>query len=109
MACTTCHGASNNPSSGVPGASNWRIAPIGQQWETLDVSALCRQLTNLRHNGGRSLAQLEEHLTGDPLVQWAWHPGTDADGRPRVLPPVGQEDFRALVHRWVTLGARCPA
>jgi hypothetical protein len=109
MACMTCHGASNNPSSGVPGAPNWGIAPVGQQWETFDVAALCRQLTDPRHNGGRSIAQLEEHMTGDPLVQWAWHPGRDAKGRPRGLPPVGQEDFHALVHHWVASGARCPA
>ena len=35
---------------------------------------------------------LVEHLTSDPLVQWAWSPGGS-----RTLPPIGQSEFRDLV------------
>ena len=56
----------------------------------------------------RSIAQLEAHMNGDLLVHWAWHPGHDAAGHPRSLPPVSQDSFNDLVHRWLASGARCP-
>lgn len=107
--CATCHAERNNPASGVPGAPHWGVAPIAQQWETLDGGALCRRLINPNTNGGRSLAVLETHMNNDPLVQWAWHPGNNAAGQPRTLPPVDQQRFHALVHAWIAAGAACPA
>ena len=109
LACSTCHGTRNNGGSGVPGAPNWGVAPIGQQWETLDAIALCHRLSDPTTNGGRSLPKLEEHLNADPLVQWAWLPGTNAQGHPRSVPPIDQQTFHALVARWIEGGARCPA
>ena len=109
LACATCHSTRNNGGSGVPGAPNWGVAPIGQQWETLAAVALCHKLRDPATNGGRSLARLEEHLNADPLVQWAWSPGANAQGRPRSLPPIDQQTFHALVERWIKGGAPCPA
>ncbi len=107
--CSTCHSDRNNPSSGVPGAPHWGVAPIGQQWETLDGGALCRRLINPKTNGGRSLAVLETHMNDDLLVQWAWRPGRNAAGQARTTPPIDQEHFHALVHAWIAGGAACPA
>ena len=109
LACATCHGTRNNGASGVPGAPNWGLAPIGQQWETLDAFALCRKLRDPATNGGRSLAKLEEHLNADPLVQWAWSPGANAQGSLRSLPPIDQQTFHVLVERWIQGGAPCHA
>ncbi|HEY4082086.1 MAG TPA: hypothetical protein VGM81_15450 [Burkholderiaceae bacterium] len=108
LSCVACHAAKNNNESGVPGAPNWRVAPIGQQWETLDAAALCRKLRDPATNGARSLSQLEEHLNADALVQWAWSPGTDAHGHTRSLPPIDQKTFHALVSGWIAKGAPCP-
>ena len=109
LACATCHASRNNPSSGVPGAPNWGVAPISQQWETLDAVALCHRLRDPATNGGRSLQQLEAHLNADPLVQWAWSPGANAQGHQRSQPPLDQQTFHALVAHWIDRGARCPA
>lgn len=108
LACATCHASRNNATSGVPGAPNWGVAPIGQQWETLDAMTLCRRLRDPATNGGRTLAQLEAHLNTDPLVQWAWTPGANAQGHPRSQPPIDQQTFHALVARWIEGGAKCP-
>ena len=103
MTCSTCHQAINNTASGVPGAPNWHLAPLSMAWEGLSVSKLCRTLKDTSKNGGRSMPTLMEHLTGDPLVQWAWSPG--ANGRP---PPIGQNEFHELVRVWAASGALCP-
>src|SRR5262249_8686945 len=74
MRCTACHGRSNNPASGVPGAEeDWRLAPLSMGWQGLSRSELCRQLTDPARNGGRSGAAVIDHLK-TALVLWAWHP-----------------------------------
>lgn len=106
--CSTCHQTSNQE-NGVPGAPNWRVAPVAMGWEGLDVPALCEALLDRSKNGGRSPDVLREHLTGDPLVAWGWAPGTDARGQPRRPVPIPRPDFQRVVAEWVETGHRCPA
>lgn len=71
-------------------------------WESLDESQLCAALKNRGKNGNRDLAALQEHMTHDPLVQWAWSPGA------RAKPSVAQEEFHQAVKAWVADGGPCP-
>lgn len=103
MQCATCHQTVNNTASGVPGAPNWHLAPLSMAWENLSPAQLCRVLKDPAKNGGRTVPQLVEHMTGDALVQWAWNPGGQ-----RTLPPVGQQAFHAAVRDWARNGATCP-
>jgi hypothetical protein len=50
-------------------------------------------LNDCAKNGSRDLPALVEHMTQDPLVQWAWSPGS------RSLPPLTQTAFHDAVHR----------
>jgi hypothetical protein len=71
-------------------------------WEDLSDADLCRVLKDPQRNKGRSVQALVEHMTADPLVQWAWSPGD------RTPPPIGQREFHELVRRWAQTGAACP-
>lgn len=109
MRCIACHGVANNAASAVPGAPRWSLAPASMDWSGLDAAALCRMLTDRSRNGDRDGAALLEHMTEDPLVQWAWTPGTSADGRRRARPPLSQPAFHRAVHDWVAAGTPCPS
>ena len=103
VTCSTCHQVVNNTASGAPGAPNWHLAPLSMAWEDLSVGELCRTLKDKSKNGARSMPALIEHLTGDPLVQWAWSPGSN-----RKPPPIEQSAFHDLVRAWAASGATCP-
>jgi hypothetical protein len=64
---------------------------------------LCRQLKDPRQNGGKTLAQIHEHVAKDPLVAWGWAPG---DGRTPA--PGSQVELAAHVEAWIDGGAACP-
>jgi hypothetical protein len=66
-------------------------------------AALCRQIKDPKHNGGRSLEKLLEHVANDDLVGWGWDPG---DGR--TLPPLSRSDTVAQMKIWIEGGAACP-
>jgi hypothetical protein len=102
LRCSTCHQTANSPAGLVPGAPHWGLAPRNMGWEGLSDADLCRALTDPARNRGRTVPALVEHMTGDALVQWAWQPGA------RSAPPVGQQEFHALVRRWAATGAACP-
>ena len=102
MRCATCHQESNQEHSAVPGAPHWQLAPASMGWEGLSDAELCRSLTRPQTNGGRSIEQVVQHMTDDPLVQWAWNPGAQ-----RTLPPIAQQEFHELVRAWFRSGARC--
>jgi hypothetical protein len=86
----------------VPGAPRWHLALRQMGCEGLDDSALCRAVKDPKHNGGRSVEALVQHMTGDALVQWAWNPGS------RTPPPVSQFELHEAVKRWAGTGAICP-
>ena len=102
LRCSTCHQTANSPDGLVPGAPHWGLAPRSMGWEGLSDADLCRTLKDPAQNKGRTVPALVEHMTGDALVQWAWQPGA------RPAPPVGQQEFHALVRRWAATGAACP-
>jgi hypothetical protein len=103
LRCTTCHQALNNTASGVPGAPDWHAAPLSMAWEQKTPTQLCRTLLDKSKNGNRSVADLVEHLTNDPLVHWGWAPGAQ-----REPVPIAKPEFVALVRRWKEAGAPCP-
>jgi hypothetical protein len=111
--CAACHGASNNPVSGVPGAANWHLAPLSMAWEqapgrAMDSRRLCEVIKNRAKNGNRSPAQMIEHHAEEPLVLWAWQPGTRSDGTGRAVPPTSHERFVDATRTWAAAGAPCP-
>jgi len=64
--------------------------------------ALCEQIKDPRHNGGKDMAALREHLD-TPLVRWGWSPGI---GRQPVSIPRAR--FLAAWEAWARAGAPCP-
>lgn len=101
--CNACHRDANNTYSGVPGAPNWHLAPKSMGWEGLDDAALCTTLKDEQANGGKSVAQLVEHMEKDALVLWGWVPGGD-------LLPVStpHPEFMTKLKTWAAAGAPCP-
>lgn len=106
--CNTCHQASNNLSSGVPGAPDWSLAPHTMRWEGLSRIEIAQSMMDKSRNGGRSAEDIMHHLTEHELVLWAWEPGVDAAGTPRELPPVSKEDYIEAVKLWIEEGAVIP-
>ena len=105
MRCVACHQDSNSQDGYVPGAPGWHLAPLSMGWERArGDKALCEGLLNPKRNGNRTAKGMVIHMVNDPLVQWAWTPGTG-----RSLPPISQEDFHALLQLWETTGAACPS
>jgi len=104
MRCGTCHQAHNNEALGIPGAPGWHLAPASMGWVGLSEGNLCRTLLDRRKNGGRSVADLVNHMTGgDVLVTYAWNPGGQ-----RTPPPLSVDALKAAVDAWAAAGAPCP-
>jgi hypothetical protein len=102
MRCSACHQAANQL-NGVPGAPSWGLAPLAMGWEGLDDHALAEALKDRGRNGGRSFEALVRHLSEDPLVDWAWHPGGE-----RAPVPVEKATFLADLRAWIDTGAVSP-
>jgi len=106
MKCSTCHQAANLPGANMPpGNPNWHLPPPDMKMVIQGETAgqFCRQLKDPAKNGHRTLAQIIEHVSSDPLVGWGWDPG---DGR--TLPPLNRPEFVAAMKAWVDNGAACP-
>jgi hypothetical protein len=103
MRCSTCHQEHNSDMAGVPGAPHWHLAPASMGWAGLSKAALCRTLLDRAKNGGRSVADLIAHMTGDKLVRWAW----DAGAR-RSAPPLTVDELKTALDAWAIAGAPCP-
>ena len=103
LACTTCHGQANYDAVGVPGNPQWALAPIEMAWAGKSLAAICAQIKDPTRNGGRSMAEIVEHMGHDGLVGWGWHPG-----RGRAPVPGTQGQFGALIQAWADSGAACP-
>jgi hypothetical protein len=112
LTCQACHTERNFTLTGVgegttyksiPGHPRWSLAPKDFAWEGQSLGAICRQLKDEKRNGGRSLAQLQEHFAPDDLVAWGWAPGEGRDPAPGT-----QEQLGALVQAWIDSGAACP-
>jgi len=108
MQCATCHLQANTPIKtasirSVPGNPQWRLAPIEQAWQGKSLGDICRQIKDPARNGGKTLAQLHEHMAKDELVAWGWDPG---EGREPV--PGAQAQFGEIIQSWIDTGAACP-
>jgi len=103
MECATCHQDRNQPSTRVPGAPNWHVAPIEMAWVGKSIGDICQQLKDPARNGGKTLAQIVDHTAHDELVAWGWSPGADREPSPGT-----QAQFGALSAAWVETGAACP-
>src|SRR5580765_4178114 len=62
MRCTTCHQADNFEPSGTPGHPLWHVAPISMAWQQRSLAQICEQIKDPGKNGGKTLAQIQEHL-----------------------------------------------
>lgn len=110
MMCTTCHGMENvqivaqaEGIRSIPGNPAWHLAPIEMAWEGKSLAEICVQIKDPARNGGKTMAELVEHMAHDDLVGWGWTPG---EGREPVAGT--QAQFGALYQAWADTGAHCP-
>lgn len=107
--CSGCHTTRNTTLrdsasyQSIPGHPRWGFAPLSMAWQNKSVGDICRQLKDVKLNGGRDLAALQEHIAKDDLVAWGWNPG---EGRQPA--PGSQEAAGKLVQAWIDSGAECP-
>jgi len=111
--CISCHQESNADSTGVPGGTNWHLAPLSMQWQDmndrpLSSAAVCRAVTNPAKNEHMDGPALLKHHAEAELVLWAWTPGVRPDGTTRTTPPISHEEFVAATRAWVESGSPCP-
>jgi len=103
MQCQTCHQDRNVVLARVPGARGWKLAPLSMAWLGKSPAQICAQLSDPERNGGRTLAQVHEHLGHDALVAWGWAPGAG-----RAPAPGSQAQLATLFQAWIDTGAVCP-
>jgi mono/diheme cytochrome c family protein len=109
LPCSTCHQDRNSEAIGVaggpPGAPRWNLPPAEHPmvFQGKTPTALCEQLKDPKHNGAKTLAQLLEHVSHDPLVLWGWKPGGT-----RPTPPLPHDRFVAAFATWVASDGACP-
>jgi len=103
MRCMTCHQSANFEPSGLPGHPLWHVAPKSMAWQERSLAQICAQIKDPRRNGGKSMAQMQEHMASDTLVGWAWQPGGTREPAPGT-----QAQFGALIAAWIDTGAVCP-
>lgn len=104
--CSNCHQAENTRGLHMPpGNPKWGLPPANMRmvFQGRTPRELALQLLDPKQNGGRTKAQLIDHMANDALVGWAWHPG---DGR--TLPPLTRPAFMAQVRAWIAKGAYAP-
>ena len=109
LACATCHTGGNVWVGGtrivtIPGNPKWGLAPASMAWQGKSLGEICRQIKDPARNGGRTLAQVQDHMAHDGLVAWGWAPGAG-----RTPAPGTQEQLGQLVQAWIDTGAQCPA
>lgn len=103
MRCATCHQGANYEAAAMPGHTHWHLAPRAMAWQDQTLAQICAQIKDPARNGGRTLAQIHEHIATDTLVGWAWAPGFG-----RAAAPGTQVQLGALVDAWIKTGAACP-
>src|ERR1700737_2403213 len=111
--CISGHQSANAESTGVPGGTNWQLAPLSMRWQDendqpLSSAVVCRSLTDRAKNGGLNGEGLLKHHEEEPLVLWAWNPGRRKDGAMRTLPPLTHAEFVTATRQWIEAGVPCP-
>lgn len=109
LRCASCHTAKNVWVGGthivtIPGNPKWALAPASMAWQGKTLGETCAQLKDPARNGGKTLAQIQEHIAGDQLVAWGWDPGLG-----RTPAPGTQAQLGELFQAWIDTGAKCPA
>lgn len=107
--CRSCHTDKNVWVGGtkivtIPGNPKWALAPKEQAWQGKSLAEICAQLKDPRRNGGKTLAQIHDHMARDELVAWGWNPG-----RGRTPAPGTQAQLGEIIKAWIDTGAQCPA
>jgi hypothetical protein len=105
--CSNCHQPQNTTGLHMPpGNPKWGLPPANMRmvFQGRTPRQLALQLLDPKQNGGRTKAQLIDHMANDDLVGWAWHPG---DGR--TLPPMSRQALAAQVRLWIAKGAYAPS
>ena len=72
-------------------------------WQGKSLAQICEQIKDPKRNGGKTLAQIHEHMAHDSLVGWGWKPGGNREPAPGT-----QEQFGELIEAWIATGASCP-
>lgn len=72
-------------------------------WVGRTPNQLCEQLADRDRNGGRTLAEVVDHVGHDAFVAWGWAPGAN-----RPSAPGTQQEFAAIMAAWVENGGGCP-
>lgn len=111
--CGTCHQDRNADSTGVPGGTRWHLAPLSMAWQDKDdkilsSAAVCASLTDSNKNRSLDGPGILKHHEEEPLVLWAFAPGSHADGSARTVPPLSHAELVAATRRWVEAGNPCP-
>jgi hypothetical protein len=107
--CTTCHQTHNADALGIehgpPGAPGWILPPVDMPmvFQGKTATQICEQMKDPKQNNGKTMAQLLEHATSDPIVLWGWAPG-----KGRTLPPMTHDAFVAAFKAWVDSDGACP-
>jgi hypothetical protein len=109
LPCASCHTAANVWVGGtrivtIPGHPKWGLAPASMAWQGKTLAEICAQLKDPTRNGGRTLAQIQDHMAHDDLVGWGWNPGAG-----RTPAPGTQAQLGELTQAWIDTGAVCPA
>ena len=107
--CASCHTAKNVWVGGthivtIPGNPKWALAPASMAWQGKSLGEICAQLKDPARNGGKTLAQIQQHMASDELVAWGWNPGLG-----RTPAPGTQAQLGDLIQAWIDTGAKCPA
>jgi hypothetical protein len=103
LRCRACHQASNSADGKVPGAGIWHMPPLSMGWEGLTKAQICEASKDPARNGGLTLNDLIDHVKSDPLILWAWNPGSG-----RTTPVFTHEEFVHSLEAWVAAGGPCP-
>lgn len=104
--CSNCHQPENTAGlHAPPGNPKWGLPPANMRmvFQGRTPRQLALQILDPKQNGGRTKAQLIDHMANDDLVGWAWHPGEG-----RTLPPMSRAAFVAQVRVWIAKGAYAP-
>jgi hypothetical protein len=103
LRCNTCHQTQNVDYASLPGHPAWHLAPIEMAWHGRSLAEICAQIKDPERNGGKTLAELQQHMAEDSLVGWGWQPGAG-----REPAPGDQATFGELIAAWIDTGAHCP-
>lgn len=103
LPCATCHQQENSDvPHGPPGAHVWALAPVEMEWFGKSSATVCAALKDPATNGGRSLAEVADHVNDDELVHWGWKPGPG-----REPAPYSRKETVLALQAWAADGAPC--